>query len=91
MTIVMTMVNCLGEKMTDTISKSKLKSRMLEVFRELEASGKELIVTDRDRPVLKIIPINNKATVADLFGDVQGRLVYHEDINIPTLAEWEEA
>ncbi len=91
MTIVMTMVNCLGEKMTDTISKSKLKARMLEVFRELEASGKELIVTDRDRPVLKIIPIKNKATVADLFGDVQGRLVYHEDINIPTLAEWEEA
>ncbi len=77
--------------MTDTISKSKLKARMLEVFRELEASGKELIVTDRDRPVLKIIPIKSKATVADLFGDIQGRVIYQEDINAPTLAEWDEA
>lgn len=77
--------------MTDTISKSKLKARMLEVFRELEASGKELIVTDHDRPVLKIIPIKSKAAVADLFGAVQGQVIYHEDINTPTLAEWDEA
>lgn len=77
--------------MTDTISKSKLKARMLEVFRELELSGKELIVTDRDRPVLKIIPIKPKAAVADLFGAVQGRVVYQEDINTPTLEEWNQA
>ena len=77
--------------MTDSISKSKLKSRMLEVFRELEATGKELIVTDRDRPVLKIVPIQQKATVSDLFGPIQGLVVYHEDINFPTLAEWEDA
>ena len=77
--------------MTNTISKSKLKARMLEVFRELEASGKELIVTDRDKPVLKIVPIKHKASVADLFGEIQGRVGYHEDINAPTMAEWEEA
>ena len=77
--------------MTDTISKSKLKARMLEIFRDLEASGEELIVTDRDKPVLKIVPIKHKASVADLFGAIQGRVSYHEDINTPTLAEWEEA
>ncbi len=77
--------------MTDTISKTKLRARMYAVFRELEASGKELIVTDRDRPVLKIGPLKNKATVENLFGAVQGRDVYHEDINTPTLAEWDEA
>ena len=43
--------------MTESISKSKLKAKMLAIFRELEASGEELIVTDRDRPVLKIVPI----------------------------------
>ena len=76
--------------MTNTISKNKLKSRMLEIFRQLEASGEELIVTDRNKPVLKIIPIKEKCTVADLFGPYQGRLTYHEDINQPTISEWDE-
>jgi antitoxin (DNA-binding transcriptional repressor) of toxin-antitoxin stability system len=75
---------------TLTISKSKLKARMLEIFRNLEASGDELIVTDRGKPVLRIIPISDKATTAELFGAFQGRVVYHEDINTPTLAEWSE-
>lgn len=76
--------------MANTISKSKLKARMLEIFRQLEASGEELIVTDRDRPVLKIVPIKNKATVGELFGAIQGRVTYYEDINTPTLVEWDE-
>jgi antitoxin (DNA-binding transcriptional repressor) of toxin-antitoxin stability system len=63
---------------------------MLEIFRELETSGTELIVTDRDRPVLKIIPIKGKATVDDLFNGIQGKVIYHEDINTPTFMEWEE-
>lgn len=77
--------------MVETISKSKLKARMLEIFRQLEASGEELIVTDHDRPVLKIVPIQQKKTVVELFGDLQGRTTYLEDINQPTLAEWEDA
>ena len=76
--------------MKQTISKSKLKAHMLEIFRELEASGKELIVTDHDRPVLKIIPLKHKASVSELFGPVQGRVRYYEDINTPTLSEWPE-
>ena len=77
--------------MTETISKSKLKAKMLEVFRRVEASGKELIVTDHDKPVLKIVPIRHKAPVSEVFGDVRGKVAYSGDINEPTLAEWEEA
>lgn len=77
--------------MTDRISKSRLKSHMLEIFRELEATGRELIVTDRDRPVLKIVPIQENATVTELFGSIQGQVIYLEDINTSTLAEWEDA
>ena len=77
--------------MVASISKSKLKAKMLEIFRELEASGKELIVTDHDKPVLKIVPIKQKTTVLELFGDVQGRITYLEDVNQPTLTEWEDA
>ena len=49
--------------MEDSISKSQLKARMLEIFRSLEASGEELIVTDHGKPVLKIVPIKERATV----------------------------
>jgi len=76
--------------MTETISKSKLKARMLEIFRNLEASGNELIVTDHDKPVLKIVPIKQKSPVSELFGDIQGRVSYLEDVNQPTLTEWED-
>jgi antitoxin (DNA-binding transcriptional repressor) of toxin-antitoxin stability system len=75
----------------NTISKSKLKAKMLEVFRQLEASGEELIVTDQGKPVLKITPIRPKSTVAQVFGDLQGQITYREDINTPTASEWDEA
>jgi antitoxin (DNA-binding transcriptional repressor) of toxin-antitoxin stability system len=80
----------LEDLVASTISKSKLKVKMLEIFRELESKGGELIVTDHGKPVLKITPINDKASVPELFGAIQGRVIYHEDINTPTISEWEE-
>jgi prevent-host-death family protein len=77
--------------MAETISKSKLKANMLEIFRKVESSGEELIVTHQGKPVLKIVPIDQKTTVDKLFGHLQGRVNYLEDINSPTLTEWEEA
>ncbi len=38
------------------ISKSQFKPRSLEYFRMIEENGETLIITDRGRPVLKIIP-----------------------------------
>ena len=74
--------------MTESISKSKLKSKMLEIFRKLEADGDELIVTDHGKPVLRIIPYNQKSSVADLFSPYQGQVVYLEDVDTPTMNEW---
>ena len=73
-----------------SISKSRLKANMLRVFREIEASGEELIVTDRGRPTLRIQPIGRKKSVEEVFEDFQGRLVFHEDPNAPTVEEWVE-
>lgn len=42
--------------MPEKISKSKFKPRSLEYFRKIEESGKELIITDHGRPVIRIIP-----------------------------------
>ena len=71
------------------ISKSKLKVHMLRIFREIEESGQEVIVTDRGRPVLRIQPLHQKRSVDDVFGPLRGRVVYHEDPNAPTTSEWE--
>ncbi len=42
--------------MARTVSKSKLKARALEYFREVERTGREIIITDRGKAVLKIVP-----------------------------------
>ena len=39
-----------------TVSKAKLKPRLLRHFREVERTGRAIVVTDHGRPVLKIIP-----------------------------------
>ncbi|HIJ57165.1 MAG TPA: type II toxin-antitoxin system Phd/YefM family antitoxin [Deltaproteobacteria bacterium] len=42
--------------MNSTVSKSQFKPKALELFREIEKTGKTLIITDRGKPVLKITP-----------------------------------
>ena len=76
--------------MATTISKSLLKAKMLEYFRQVEETGEELVVTDNGRPVVKVVPIRTRSSAADLFADVRGRVVYHEDILLPTTDEWPE-
>ncbi|MCP5005179.1 MAG: prevent-host-death protein [Planctomycetes bacterium] len=71
-----------------TISKSKLKAKMLGVFREIEKTGEEIIVTDNRKPVLKIVPLTKKKTFDEVFADVQGKLKYTEEIFKSTEDEW---
>lgn len=73
-----------------TISKSKLKAQMLQIFRDIETSGEELTITDRGRPVLRIVPIREKMTVEEAFADVHGQLIFYEDPDKPTIDEWDE-
>ena len=49
--------------MERVVSKSQFKPKSLEYFRLIEESGEALIITDRGRPVLKVIPY---AAAADL-------------------------
>lgn len=71
-----------------SISKSKLKANMLRVFRNIEETGEEWVVTDHNRPVLRIIPIIRKKTVEEMFGGIQGKVAYGENIDRPTISEW---
>lgn len=74
----------------ERISKSALKARMLEYFRKVQETGEELIVTDNNEPVIRIVPIRTRRSAAATFGDVRGRVVYKGDILAPTTGEWPE-
>ena len=72
-----------------TISKSKLKAHMLRIFREIEKSGEELIVTDHGKPVLKISPTRKQRSIRQVFADVEGKVNFIDDATSPTTEEWE--
>jgi len=42
--------------MENHVSKSRFKPKALEYFRQVQKSGKPLVITDRGKPVLKIVP-----------------------------------
>jgi prevent-host-death family protein len=46
-------------KPTARVSKSQFKAQALEYFRAVEKSRKPLVITDRGKPVLKVIPYSN--------------------------------
>lgn len=73
-----------------TISKSKLKAQMLQILREVEVTGEEIVVTDHHRPVVRIIPYEHKPTVDELFVEWRGKVIFFEDPNTPTTDEWED-
>ena len=73
-----------------TVSKGKLKAKMLEYFREVESSGETLIVTNNNVPVLEVRPIKKKLSPELVFADLRGKVKYHEEIEAPTQAEWRD-
>lgn len=74
----------------DSVSKGVLKAKMLEYLRRVEETGEELIVTDNNVPVVRIVPIRRRVPASAAFEDVRGRVVYHEDVLLPTTEEWTE-
>lgn len=56
------------------ISKGKLKSKMLEYFREVERTGEPLIVTDHGREVLEVRPVQQMGSKADILAKLRTQL-----------------
>lgn len=50
--------------MTATISKSRFKAHALEIFREVERTGKPIVITDRGTPVLTLSPYREQPSDA---------------------------
>ena len=74
--------------MENVISKSMIKPNILKYFREVERTGKELIITDRGRPVLKIVPYSEDS--GDVLKTLCNTVLKYENPTEPVgLEDWE--
>lgn len=73
---------------TKYVSKSKFKSHALQYFREIEETGRPLIITDHERPTLKIERYTEdpQRLLADLRGSV---LDYKDPLEPVGVEDWE--
>jgi prevent-host-death family protein len=82
----MTMVQTSEER----VSKSRFKARALMYFREIERTGRPLIVTDHGRPVLKIVPYREDPTAA--LHELKESVVRYDAPTEPVgVEDWESA
>ena len=74
--------------MEQFVSKSVFKAKALEYFREVESTGKELVITDHGKPVLKVIPYAHDP--AEALSSLRGTVVRYLDPLEPVgLEDWE--
>jgi prevent-host-death family protein len=74
--------------MVRKISKSAFKPKALEYFREVEDTGREIIITDRGEPVVKVVPFRPDPTLAR--DQLLGTVVRYDDPTEPIgLEDWE--
>jgi prevent-host-death family protein len=70
------------------VAKSKFKPRALQYFREVQNTGRELIITDRGKPVLKIVPYSEKPS--DTLSLLRESVIKYENPTEPVgLDDWE--
>ena len=70
------------------VSKSKFKAKALEFFRQIEKSGKSLIVTDNGKPTLEVRPYHGvKHNPLDI---LRGSVIHYENPTEPISEnDWE--
>jgi prevent-host-death family protein len=85
----MTMVTGTEEvQMEQYVSKSTFKAKALELCRQVESTGKELVITDHGKPVLKVIPYRHDP--AEALKALRGSVLRYEDPLEPVgVEDWE--
>lgn len=74
--------------MTTRVSKSQFKAKALEYFRQIEASGEPMIITDRGEASLEIRPVEK--TKSDPMEILRGSVLRYDDPFEPVgLEDWE--
>ena len=74
--------------METVVSKSKFKAKALAYLRDVERTGRDLIVTDRGRPVVRVVAYREETT--DLLRSLRGSVLSYERPTDPVGEEdWE--
>ncbi len=71
--------------MSTVVSKSAFKARALEFFRAVERTGREVVVTDNGRPVLKVVPYSRDP--AEALTALRGSVLRYDDPTEPVAVE----
>ena len=70
------------------VSKSKFKARALEYLRHVESTRTPLIITDRGKPVVKIVPYAERASESP--ENLRNTLVKYDHPTDPvSIEDWE--
>ena len=76
--------------MEHIVSKSQFKPRSLEYFRLIEESGETIIITDRGKPVLKVMPYTDN--FEDRLKILRNSVLQYDDPTQPVaLEDWKGA
>jgi antitoxin (DNA-binding transcriptional repressor) of toxin-antitoxin stability system len=73
------------------VSKSQFKAHALELFRQIEASGESLVVTDHGRPALEVRPYRPiDSGGADPLSALRGSVLHYDEPFDPVAEDdWE--
>jgi prevent-host-death family protein len=71
------------------VSKSELKPKLFSYLKRVSESGKELIITDHGKPVLKIIPISESEESP--LRKLRGMITRYDDPLEPLDIAWKAA
>ena len=61
------------------VSKSRFKAQALELFRQVEASGEPLVITDHGRPTLEVRPYRSVRPDANPLEELRGSVLRFDD------------
>jgi antitoxin (DNA-binding transcriptional repressor) of toxin-antitoxin stability system len=65
------------------VSKSRFKAQALELFRQVEASGEPLVITDHGRPTLEVRPYRPVRPDANPLEELRGSVLRFDDPFVP--------
>ena len=74
--------------MGQTVSKAKFKAQALAYFRQVEKTKKPLVITDRGRPVLQLMPYVEDPDAG--LKELRGTIVQYDDPTEPVgVEDWD--
>ena len=60
------------------VPKSTFKSQALQYFTEVELSGEPIVITDRGKPVLRLIPFEQEST-EEILKSLRGTVKFYKE------------